>query len=42
MAAGVFYPFTGMLLSPVFAAAAMSFSPVSVVGKGLRSKRARL
>jgi len=40
IAAGVLYPFTGLLLSPVFAAAAMSFSSVSVIGNALRLKRA--
>jgi Cu+-exporting ATPase len=39
IAAGVLYPFTGLLLSPVFAAAAMSFSSVSVIGNALRLKR---
>lgn len=42
IAAGVLYPFTGILLSPIFAAAAMSFSSVSVIGNALRLKRTRL
>jgi Cu+-exporting ATPase len=36
IAAGVLYPFTGILLSPIVAALAMSFSSVSVVGNALR------
>nr|WP_115222781.1 copper-translocating P-type ATPase [Legionella donaldsonii] len=36
IAAGVLYPMTGMLLSPIIAAAAMSLSSVSVIGNALR------
>ncbi len=36
VAAGILYPFTGMLLSPMIAAAAMSFSSVSVISNALR------
>jgi P-type Cu+ transporter len=42
IAAGVLYPFFGVLLSPIFAAAAMSFSSVSVIGNALRLRHVRL
>jgi Cu+-exporting ATPase len=42
IAAGVLYPFFGLLLSPIFAAAAMSFSSVSVIANALRLRNVKL
>jgi len=42
VAAGVLYPVFGLLLSPVFAGAAMAFSSVAVIGNALRLRAVKL
>ena len=42
VAAGALYPFFGLLLSPILASAAMTFSSVSVIGNALRLRRLKL
>jgi Cu+-exporting ATPase len=42
IAAGVLYPFFGLLLSPIFASAAMTFSSVSVIANAIRLRKVQL
>jgi Cu+-exporting ATPase len=42
LAAGVLYPFFGLLLSPMMASAAMTFSSVSVISNALRLRKVKL
>jgi Cu+-exporting ATPase len=42
VAAGALYPFIGLIISPIWASAAMTFSSVSVIANALRLRHARL
>jgi cation transport ATPase len=42
IAAGVLYPWFGILLSPIMASAAMALSSVSVIGNALRLRRVKI
>jgi Cu+-exporting ATPase len=42
VAAGALYPFTGILISPIWASAAMTLSSVSVIANALRLRRVQL
>ncbi len=42
VAAGILYPILGILISPIFAAAAMSLSSISVIGNALRLRTTKL
>ena len=42
VAAGLLYPFWGLLISPIWASAAMTLSSLSVIGNALRLRRAKI
>ena len=42
VAAGLLYPFFGILITPIWASVAMSFSSLSVVGNSLRLRKVKL